>query len=169
MVFAGSYFPVSRGQEPELGYAFALPRLVARLAGRKVRRAEFSRLEAYGVCLLVFGISNLFVARALLPLLGSLVLQWLVVFLLPFAMWAAFLLLYYLVSLVIAVFRRLGFYRATTNNSFQHIVIMTLTTLLALALVRDECDGVKSLGFLWLGLLALNLLAIAILGMFLKE
>jgi hypothetical protein len=160
---------VSQGQEVELGYAFALPRLVARLGGRKVRRAEFSRLEAYGVCFLVFGISNLFVARALLPLLGSLVLQWLVGFLLPFAMWAAFLLLYYLVSLVIAVFRRLEFYRAPTNTSFQHVVIMTLTTGLAFALVRDDCDGVRSLGFLWLGLLGLNLLAIAILGFFLKE
>ena len=169
MVFVSPYFPVSRGEELELGYAFALPRLVARLAGRKVRQAEFSRLEAYGVCFLVFGISNLFVARALLPLLGSLVLQGLVGFLLPFAMWAAFLLLYYLVSLVIAVFRGLGLYRATTNNSFQHVVIMTLTTGLALALVRDDCDGVKSLGFLWLGLLGLNLLAIAVLRFFLKE
>lgn len=169
MVFVSPYFPVSRDEEPERGYAFALPRLVARLAGRKVRRAEFSKLEAYGVCFLVFGISNLFVARALLPLLGSPVLQWLVLLLLPFAMWAAFLLFYYLVSLVIAIFRRLGFYRATTNNSFQHVVIMTLTTGLALVLVRDDCDAVKSLGFLWLGLLGLNLLAIAILGFFFKE
>ena len=48
----------------EIGYAFALPRLIARLGGRHARRAEFSRWEAYGLGILVFGISCVFVARA---------------------------------------------------------------------------------------------------------
>ena len=42
-------FPDDERSRPRpIGYAFALPRLVARLAGREVRRAEFSRGEAYG-------------------------------------------------------------------------------------------------------------------------
>ena len=51
----------------EIGYAFALPRLIARLGGRRARRAEFSRWEAYGMGILVFGVSCVFVARTLLP------------------------------------------------------------------------------------------------------
>ena len=148
------------GKKTELGYAFALPRLVARLAGRKVRRAEFSSGEAYGVGVLVFGVSCVFVARALFPLVRSLAWQLLVLFLLPFAMWAAYLLLYYVNSLVAAFLRKLRIYAAVTNNPFQHVVIMSLTTILAVILVRDQTDWMRSLGAFWLALLALNLLAI---------
>ena len=56
----------------------------------------------------------------------------LVLLLLPFAVWVAFLLLYYVNSLMAAVLRRLGLYSAMTNNPFQHFVIMSLTTLIAL-------------------------------------
>ena len=83
----------------------------------------------------------------------------LVLFLLPFAIWLAFLVLYYLNSLVIAVLRRLGLYAAITNNPFQHFVIMSLTTLFALLLVRDETGWMRSLGIFWLGLLSLNLIS----------
>ena len=144
----------------QLGYAFALSRLVARLAGRKARRAEFSSTEAYGLGILVFAIGFVFVARALLPIVRPFALYLLVLFFLPFAIWIAFLLLYYLNSLVIAVFRRLGLYAAATNNPFQHIVIMSLTTLFALHFLHAERDWVKSLGVFWLGLLSLNLLSI---------
>ena len=144
----------------ELGYAFALPRLIARTAGRKPRRAEFSGAEAYGLGILVFGISCVFVARALLPLVRPLALQLLVLFVLPFAIWVALLLLYYLNSLVVALLRKLGLYTAVTNTPFQHFVIMSLTTVLACILVRDETGWMRSLGIFWLGLLSLNLLSI---------
>jgi len=144
----------------QIGYAFALPRLLARLAGRKARRAELSRWEAYGVGILVFGMSCVFVARLFLPFVRPSALQGLVVFLLPFAIWVAFLILYYLNSLIIALLRRFGLYSAPTNNPFQHVVIMALTTATALHFLGDECDSVKSLGIFWLGLLFLNFLSI---------
>ena len=146
----------------QIGYAFALPRLAARLAGRKVRRAEFSCWEAYGFGILVFGISCVFGARQFLPFVRPVALQVLVLFLIPFAIWVAFLILYYLNSLVIAPLRRLGLYSAITNNPFQHVVIMALTTGIAFHFLRDECDWVKSLGVFWLGLLFLNLLSILV-------
>jgi cation transport ATPase len=125
-----------------------------------VRRAELSRWEAYGLGILVFGISCVFVAREILPLVRPRVLQWLFVLFLPFAMWLAFLLLYYCTALAIAPFRRWGFYAAATNNPFQHVVIMSLTTLLATLLLRDECYWLKSLGVFWLALLGLNILSV---------
>ncbi len=144
----------------QIGYAFALPRLAARLIGRKPRRAEFSAWEAYGVGILVFGISCVAATRALLPLVRPAALQGLVLFLVPVVMWVAFLFLYYVNALIVAGLRRLGLYSARTNNPFQHAVIMTMTTLLALHFLRDECAWVRSLGVLWLGLLSLNLLAL---------
>ncbi|MGH8093666.1 MAG: hypothetical protein ACREIF_09365 [Chthoniobacterales bacterium] len=144
----------------QTGYVFALPRLVARLAGGEVRRAEFSAAEAYGLAVLVFGISCVFVGRTLLPLVRPLVSQALVLFLLPFAIWAAYLLLYYLNSLVIAFLRKLRLYPVKANRPFQHVVITSLTTLLALLLVRDETGWMRSLGIFWLGLLLLNILSI---------
>ena len=146
----------------QIGYAFALPRLVARIAGRKVRRAEFSAGEAYGLGILVFGMSCVLVARLLFPFVRPVVLQGFFLCLLPFAVWVAFLLLYYLNFLVISVLRRLGFYSAITNNPFQHTVIMSLITGIACSFLRDECDWVKSLGVFWLGLLSFNLLAILV-------
>jgi len=143
----------------ELGYAFALPRLVARLAGRKARRAEFSGLEAYGLSVLVFAICCVWAGRALFPLVRPVLVRLFILVLLPVGIWAAFLILYYLVSLVIALCRRLGICAAVTNSTFQHIVIMLLTTLLAFQLVSAESGWVRSLGIGWLGLVGLNLLA----------
>jgi hypothetical protein len=147
----------------ELGYAFALPRLIARLAGRRARRAELSRWEAYGLGILVFGISCVFAARIILPVVRLEVLQGLVLVLLPFAIWIAYLLLYFLNAQIVSLLRTLGLYTAPTNNPFQHIVIMSGTTLLAGLLLQDECAWLKSLGIFWLVLLALNLLSIAVL------
>ncbi len=144
----------------QIGYAFALPRLGARLIGRKPRRAEFSAWEAYGLGILVFGISCVAATRALLSVVRPGALQGLVLLFTPVAVLAAFLFLFYVNALLSAGLRRLGFYSAPTNNPFQHAVIMTLTTLLALHFLRDECEWVKSLGVLWLGILSLNLLAI---------
>jgi hypothetical protein len=147
----------------EIGYAFALPRLIAHLGGRHARRAELSRGEAYGLGILVFGISCVFVAHALLPIVRPKFVQLLALLLLPFAIWVAFLLLYYVNSLMTALLRRLGLYSSRTNIPFQHFVIMTLVTLLAARLLRDESVWMRSLGIFWLGLLGLNLLSIVLL------
>jgi hypothetical protein len=150
----------------EIGYAFALPRLIARLCGRRVRRAELSRWEAYGLGILVFGISFVYVAHTILPKVRPTFAQFLVLLLLPFAVWVAFLLLYYVNSLMTDLLRRFGLYSAITNNQFQHFVIMSLTTLLALLLVWDESGWMRSLGIFWFGLLSLNLISILLLKFF---
>jgi len=145
-----------------VGYAFALSRLAARSTGRKPRRAEFSGAEAYGLSLLIFGICCVFVARALLPFVRPMAFYLMVLIILPFAIWIAFLLLYYLNSLAIALLRRVGWYNALTNNPFQHVVIMSLISLIAFYFLFEEPAWVKSLGIFWLGLLSLNLLSILI-------
>jgi hypothetical protein len=164
MVFPGADLShaMNNSMTDQIGYAFALPRLLARLAGREARRAELSAAEAYGLGVLVFGMSCMFVARALLPMVRPFLLSLLVLFLVPFAVWIAFLLLYYLNSLVVALLRRLRFYSAITNNPFQHVVIMSLTTLIAFHFLGDECRWANSLGLFWLGLLGLNFLAILV-------
>jgi hypothetical protein len=148
------------------GYGFALPRVMARLTGRKVRRAELSRWEAYGTGLLVFGISVIFAARFILSLVRPFALQLVALLLLPFAIWIAFLLLFYVDSLVVALLRKLGLYSAVTNNPFQHFVIISLITLLAALLVRGETGWIRSLGGFWIALVALNLLSIFLLKLF---
>jgi hypothetical protein len=152
-----------KNEGSELGFAFALPRLAARLCGRTVRRAEFSGWEAYGLGILVFGISCLFAARRILPFVRPLLLQVFVLLLLPFVIWIAYLLFYFINAQVAALLRKLRLYSARTNNPFQHIVIMSGTTLLALLLLKDESGWVKSLGVFWLLLLFLNLLSLLIL------
>jgi hypothetical protein len=147
----------------DLGYAFALPRVVARLIGRRVRRAEFSCWEAYGFGILVFAISCVFAGRLMLPFVRPGVWQTLFLFFLPPAMWMAYLLLYFINAQIVAVLRRLGLYAAPTNNPFQHFIIMSLTTMLALLFLQDASAWVKSLGEFWLALLFCNLLATVVL------
>ncbi len=146
-----------------LGYAFALPQLGARLAGREVRRAPLSCWETYGTGIFIFALSAVFAGRLILPLVRPTFLQLLVILVLPFLIWVAWLLLFYVISLVIALFRKLGLYSATTNNRFQHVVIVALSTLLAALLVRDASGWIRLLGAAWIALVALNFLSIVIL------
>ncbi len=148
------------GQE---GYAFALPRLAARLAGRKVRRAELCRWEAYGMGILVFGIACVFAGRVLLPFVRHGPGQLLALLLLPFAMWIVFLVVYFINARLAALLRWFGLYSARTNNSLQHFVIILVITFLSFLLVRDGNEWVRSLGVFWLGLVSLNLLSLLVL------
>ncbi len=147
----------------QIGYAFALPRLLARFAGRTARRAELSRWEAYGFGSLVFGMSCVFFARLVFLFVRPGFLQGVTLLLVPFAVWIAFLPLFYVNARVAALLRRLGLYAAPTNLSLQHFVCMTLMSGIALFFLRDDCVWIKSLGGFWLGLLACNLLALLIL------
>lgn len=144
------------------GSRLALPRLLARLAGREMRRGEWTAGEAYGFGAFVFAFACVGVGRALWPIVRR--GWWEILFLvaLPFAVCLAFLLLYYLNSLGARLLRRLGFYSAKTNNPLQHAVIMSLLTLLA-AWFLDAPGWLRALGILWFVLLGLNLLALAVL------
>ncbi len=149
--------------EPDLGFAFALPRLLVGLAGKKVRAAEFSGAEAYGVGALVYLISCVVVARFLLPLVRPGMWRLLFLLALPPLVWIAWLLWYYFIALVIRPFRRAHLYSARTNTRFQHFVIMGLTTVLAWVLLYDQATLIRLLGAVWLALTGLNLLALAML------
>jgi hypothetical protein len=141
----------------ESGYWFALPRLCARLAGQKVRRAEWSRWEAYGLGWLVFGIGCVFLGHALFAVVRPWPWRALCVLLTPLAIWIACLLLYLVNWLLASLLRRLGLYSSRTNNPLQSFILIALVTLLAALLVRDETGWLRSLGIFWLALVGLNL------------
>lgn len=143
----------------ECGYWFALPRLCARLVERKVRRAEWSRWEAYGLGWLVFGIGCIFLARYFFGVVESWPGRGLCLLLTPIAIWLACLVIYFVNWLLAKLLRRLGLYSGPTNRSLQSFIIIALVTLLAALLVRDETGWMRSLGIFWLALVGLNLAA----------
>ncbi len=145
------------GAEP--GYAYALPRLLARLTGPPVRRAELCRWELYGLGLLVLAIWLVFGGHLFCLFVRPLPLRLLWLLVLPVVAWIAFLLLAYVNALVLRVLRRLGLYHEITNKPFQSLVLLALTTVVATLLLREESTLMCSLGTLWLGLLLLNLAA----------
>ena len=149
----------------ERGYILALPRLLARLAGRPARRAEWSAGEVYGFGTFVFALACLAGGHALFRFVRLGATRWLGLVLLPLFVWIAFLFLYYLNSLLARLLRRLGLYSARTNNPLQHLVIISLMTLLAGWMVEQN-GWLSSLGILWLTLVALNLLALLALKIF---
>jgi len=63
---------------------------------------------------------------------------------LPFVMWVAWLLLFYVDSLILALFRKLGLCRTVTNHAFQHVVIISLISLLAALLVRGYAHRLET-------------------------
>jgi hypothetical protein len=138
------------------GYVFALPRVVVGLIWKKPPRGEGSRAEAYGLGLIVYGMALVFCARQLLMFVRETPVRVVLLVILPFAVWIGFLLLYYLVSLVIAFLRSLRLY-AGSNERFQHYVIMLLTTLIALHFLRDPLGWISGSGTFWLLLLGLNI------------
>ncbi len=141
----------------ERGYWFALPRLCARLAGKRERRAQWSAGEAYGLGWLVFAIGCVFLGRALCGVVRPWPGRVLCLLLTPIAIWIACLLLYFVNWLLAKLLRRLGLYRARTNLALQSFVLIGLVTLLAALLVRDESGFLRSLGIFWLVLVGLNL------------
>jgi hypothetical protein len=150
-------------KEAERGYFFALTRLLARLAGRRVRKAEFSRWEIYSAGWFVFGFAGVVTGWILLPLVRPTELKILVLLLLPAGVWIALLLFYFVNWTTAAILRQLGLYAERTNNPLQHLIIMAVFSCFALALLRDENMLLNSLGIFWLGLVSLELLALLIL------
>jgi hypothetical protein len=142
------------------GYVFALPRVVSSLMGGKPRRAKWSRLEAFGFGTLVFLVAWVFCGRELLLLVRPWIERILILFILPFAVWAGFLVLYYLNSLFIALLRKVRLYSAPTNERLQHCIIMILVTLIALHFLRDRLGWINALGTSWFMLVGMNIFCI---------
>lgn len=150
---------MKQDESSERGYVFALPRVIVGLIGKKPRREEWSRAEAYGVGLLVFGMAYVFCGRAGLMFVRAPLARVLVLLILPVAVWILFLLLYYFVSLLIRLLRKLRLYSGA-NDRFQHYVITLLTTLIALQFLRDPNGWMGALGTVWLFLIGANLFCI---------
>ena len=148
------------GEQSHRGYAFALPRVVAKLFGAKPRRAEWSAAEAYGFGALVFAIACVFSGRELSLFVRPWPWRGLLLLALPFAVWAGFVLLYYLLSLLIKLLRKIRLYTAPTNDPFQHVVIMFLMSLIALRFLRDPLGWISSLGVTWFMLVGTNIFCI---------
>ena len=143
----------------EVGYAFALPRLLARIAGRKVRRAQWSAAEAYGLGSLVFLLPCVWLWHEELAGSRSLVRQILALVLVPLLVWLGCLLVLAAVWFLAWGLRRLGLYRAHTNLALQSFFILTLVSLCALSSLREPNLALRSLGIFWFGLVLLNFLA----------
>lgn|GEM_PF-5706953 len=150
---------VKKRESTQIGYVFALPRVAVKFFGGRPRRAEWSRVEAYGFGLIVYGMAFVFLARELLMLVRSPPACLSLLLILPVAVWIGFLLLYYLLSRVIALLRRFRLYSGP-NDRFQHYVIMLLTSLIALHFLRDPLGWISGLGTLWFLLLGLNIFCI---------
>jgi len=146
-------------EESDRGYVFALPRVIAKFFGSRPRRAEWSRAEAYGFGLVVYGMAMVFFARHLLMLVRSPFGRVALLLTLPFAVWIGSLLLYYLVSLVTALLRRLRLYSGP-NERFQHYIIMLGMSLIALHFLRDPVGWISGWGTLWFLLLGTNIFCI---------
>jgi hypothetical protein len=151
---------MNENRSKQRGYVFALPRVVSSLLGGKPRRAKWSRLEAFGFGTLVFLIACVFCGRELLLLVRPWIGRILILLILPPVVWAGFLLLYYLDSLLIALLRKVRLYSAPTNERLQHFIIMTLITLIALHFLRDSVGWISGLGTIWFMLVGMNIFCI---------
>lgn len=151
------------GHPGERGYFFALPRLLVRLGGGNARRAEFSAAESYGAGIFVFAVGCVLAGRAIWEFVRAEDWRVLLLVLLPIEVWIAFLVWYYLNSLIARLLRRLGVYSARTNNPLQHAIIISVLTVLLGWLMATNGGWLRSLGVFWCALLAANLLAFGLL------
>lgn len=151
-------------QNSEPGYYFALLRLLARACGRDDARTETNWLEANVAGGLIHGIAYLFVAQLCLRGLE----RWQqVLLLLPLAalVWAAWLLVFYCNHLLVRLLRALGIMRHLPDDRAQGFLVATMTTGLAVALLR--AGGFLAIaGALWMIALVLNLAAGGVLAFF---
>lgn len=108
---------------------------------------------------LVFGLSCVFTGRWLFAVVRPFSARFLLLLTLPFAIWIAWLALFYLISLLLKLLRKTGACSQISNHDFQHAIITCLITLIAVILLRDASDWMRSLGAFWLALVMLNLIS----------
>ena len=157
-------------QSPELDrprFYFSLPRLIAKARGRSAERAEKNWLEANVVGTVVVLISYLMTARLLLSGTATwkqvaLALPTLVV------MWLAWLLLFYINSVLIRLLRSVGIMRQLSNARAQTLLIMVVTSAFAYQLLASA-TWTRILAAAWLASVALNLAAAMILALSARE
>jgi hypothetical protein len=147
----------------EVGFWFALPRLLARGAGKKTRRTEWSAVEAYGLGWLVFLFPCIFLWHEQAALARPIGWKIIAFLLTPLLVWIGWLILYLFVWLLAAILRRFRLFSGPSNNPLQSFFILLTVSLFALRFLRDEQLWLRSLGGFWLALLLLNWMAEIIL------
>ena len=143
-------------------FYFALPRLVAKIAGGNARRTDSHWLEANAVGAAIHAIVYLFFARWLLNGLATwqqaaLLLPLVIVVLL---FW---MLLFRIQSLMIKAVQGAGMLRDLPAWRVQGVLIGIVTTAFAWELIGDGW-WMRVLGCFWIGAVSLNLLAACILA-----
>ncbi|MFL6520634.1 MAG: hypothetical protein ACJ8NS_10480 [Chthoniobacterales bacterium] len=144
-------------------FYFALPRLLAKFRGGNSGRAEKNVAEAWVVGGGIYLVSYLYFAGYI-----SGVTSWwlcgLLLVVLAFLVWLFWLLAFYLNSLILKLLRGAGLLRALPVRRCQSVLLMTIGTAMAVALVQRGSFG-SEIGAIWLTATAMNLAAAAILAL----
>jgi hypothetical protein len=146
---------------PKTSGYFSLFRLLAGMRGGSSERSENNWIEAHSLGWIIYLISFAFAAQ----LLSSQTAGWkLIVDLiaLAFAIWIAWLIIFYINLLLIGLVRLCGFCRGVSNRRVQSVLIMALTTALALQLACID-SWIRVIGLGWLLGVAANFFSFLVL------
>jgi hypothetical protein len=148
---------------PKTSGYFSLFRLLARMRGGSSERSENNWIEAHTFGWIIYLISFAFAAQWL-----SFETAWwkLIVDLiaLAFAIWIAWLIILYINLLLIGLLRLCGFCRGVSNRRMQSVLIMALTTTLALQLACTD-SWIRIIGEAWLLGVAANFFSFLVLSL----
>lgn len=146
-----------------VGYYFALPRLIASFRARPGRRTEQNALEAHITGTVVHAITFVFAARLLL---GDRPAWQQIMLLLPVALlvWIWWSLFFYVSSLAITLLRSSALLRAMPDRHAQSLIVTIVTTVLASHLAIAG-QWVAVLGWTWIVAVVFNLAAAAVLAL----
>jgi hypothetical protein len=144
-------------------FYFALPRLLARLQGRRAGISENNATEAYLGGSLIFVTSYVFAAQLFVNRYHG----WLAVpfyLLLCFAVWFFWLVALGFNSLVIQGLRRAGLFRRTPTRHAQNVLVCLLVAILA-GQVALFHSAIRWVGIAVLTLIVLNAVAALLLSL----
>jgi hypothetical protein len=145
------------------GY-FSFFRLLARMRGGSSERSESNWIEAHGVGWIIYLVSFAFGAQ----LLWSRTVGWKFIVdltALAFVIWLAWLIILYLNLLLIRLLRLCGVCREISNRALQSVLILVLTTALAVELARSD-SWLRLIGMGWLLAVAANFFSFLVLSLF---
>jgi hypothetical protein len=149
------------------GNYFALSRFIRKLRGGDATRSEGNWIEMYFAGATVYFISYLFAANLLIVKLP----WWkaaLVLIVLIFAVWIAWLILLYFDSLIVKLCWRCGLFTDLPRTRVQSVLMGIVTTVLAAQLLTAG-PWLSWIGLLWIGAVSLNLAAALLLALFYEE
>lgn len=144
------------------GY-FSLFRLLATMRGGSSKRSENNWIEAHGVGWMIYLVSFAFGAE----FLWSKTVGWKFIvdlIALAFAIWLAWLIILYFNLLLIRLLRLCGVCREISNRAVQSVLILALTTALALQLARSD-SWLRVIGMGWLLVVAANFFSFLVLSL----